>query len=969
MKNTPLQTLVENIQSKEIKFVSFDFFDTLVSRRVPRPCDVFFELGLRLRAQGKLELRITAERFMELRIKAETLARKKSRVQEISLREIYRQFPEDLFLCTIEDLMNFEIQIEKEMVFPVSEMVDIVKLASKYGKKVIVVSDTYLSSRNLEEFWEKSGAGVSIEYFASSEHGTGKYDDLFNIVLKKIKAKPIQVLHVGDNWNSDITRPSELGIRTVFLPHGSESFWDNWNREAADSEYFNQRVVTGIGDAGITAIRCRTTHHMGISCVNATSYGRYGAEILGPALSVFVHWVRLHSVAADRTVILPIMREGHIIVEMLNLYNENIIVRPAYFSRRLVFQASLVDVTSAKLRQMRFGNLDSTVDEYLELIGLRISDVQSLEDILDAKISDDLIFDQLIHSIESDENLFEKLSDRAREVRRGLLLHIKKICSLDGFMADHVIFVDIGWNATIQRLLSNILDEENIRLKITGLYMMTTPTVNDSIFDGIKAKGLYVDGGRPVSDFQLLSRTLEIFEQACAPDHGSVVGHDLKSGSPILAVDKIPATQRMEVKEIQDGILTFHKIFIHNNCLDKLCDVEALDVPIRNILKRAMLMPTLAEARLFKNWMHDDNLSSGSITPILGTEFARDILSYKTMQQFIETGMDQLYWPFGALILSNSELASYASTAIMRKLPLNYFDENINVTSEMAIGADSIFDDEFKYQQPIYKNACGNSYLKFSFPIKSTTVLRWKPALGSYDLRVDFILFTFTANSGLVVKHRVEGHKLDRVAKFCGLVKRNRFTWSSLGNESAFYFESLRDLGISQEGVVNIEIAFVINKAMVKPVATQSDDQRVLSILGLDLEPKVFPGIVHLDTWNGVDLQGNNDQVFVGVDSFSLSGWIIDPDHKVFNGEIYARFTNLVGESQFIPLRSEIRPDLAEHFNFAANANAGFSINNGKIKKGTYSLCILRKDGDRFLVGTQIWKVQITEPMEINEVD
>lgn len=969
MKNTPLQTLVENIRSKEVKIVSFDFFDTLVSRRVPRPCDVFYEVGLRLRAQGKLELRITAERFMELRIKAEALARNRSRVQEISLREIYNQFPENLFLCSIDELMNFEISAEKDMVFPVAEMIDIVNLASKLGKKVVVVSDTYLSSENLKDIWGGVTPGVLIKFFASSEHGTGKYDDLFNLVLKKIKTKASEVLHVGDNYHSDIVRPSALGIRTVFLPNGSGIFWENWNHEAADTEYFSQRIVENIGDAGITAMRCRATHQMQTSSIDVTSFTKYGAEILGPALSVFVHWVKLHAAGSDRTVVLPIMREGHIISEMLGLYEDNLNVRAAYLSRRLIFQASLVDVSIAKLRQMRFGNLESTVDEYLGLIGLRASDIPNISDILEASISNDVIFDRLIQSIEAEKNLLQKLSDRAREIRRGLLIHINNICSLDGAIADHAIFVDVGWNATIQRLLSNILDEENINIKITGLYMMTTPVVNELIFDGIRAKGLFVDGGLPTSDFQLLSRTLEIFEQACAPNHGSVLGHDFKYGSPILGVDKIPAIQRIEINEIQEGILTFHKIFVRNNRLSNLNDIEALDAPIRNILRRAMLMPTCAEAQLFKDWMHDDNLSSGGITPIFGSEFARDILSYKTIKQFLETGMNQLYWPFGALILANPELASYTSTAIIKKLPLHYFDQNTNMTSEIAVGKDFIFNESSRINQPIFKNARGNSYLKFSLSINSQAMLRWIPSLSSsFDLRLDFINFTFVAVNGIVVKHRVDGHKIDKIAKICGLIKRDRFTWTSSGRDSAFYFESLRDLGISHDGNVEVEIAFSINETLAEPISIQNENENILSTLGLDLDAKIFSGIVNLDTWNGVTIQGSEDEALVANESFSLSGWIFDPDSNVFSGDIYARFTNLIGESQFIPLKLENRPDLAEHFNFAASANAGFSINIAKIKGGKYSLCFLRKDGNKFLIGNKIWAVNILNASKAIEV-
>lgn len=961
MKNTLIQNLIEEIQSKEIKVVSFDFFDTLVSRRVPRPCDVFYELGRRLLIEEKLDLRITAERFMKLRINAESLARNLTKLKEISLRDIYDQFPKTLFNCSSDELTELEVQIEKEMVFPVAEMIDLVNFASSQGKRVIVVSDTYLSSTDLEEIWGKSTPDVHVEFFVSSEYRTGKYDDLFDVVLRKIKVKPSHVLHVGDNEHSDVIRPSALGLKTFFLPNGTKEFWEKWSSEASEGDYFNQRVAPMLGDAGITAMRCRSVHHIHSSLIDSVNYIGYGATILGPALSSFVHWVKLHANAAYRTVILPIMREGHVISQMLNAYEEDLHVRPVYLSRRLIFQATLVDANSEKLRTLRFGNLDSTVDEYLGLIGLRISEVPSLEDILDSSISNDSIFSRVINSIESGVKLFEKLSDRAREIRQGLLLHIRDVCMLDGELADQVIFVDVGWNATIQKHLNNILTEESINLKVVGLYMMTTPAVNDLIFNGVLAKGLFVDGGIPTADFQLLSRTLEIFEQSCSPNHGSVRGHDLRDGSPILAIDKIPRAQRIEISQVQDGISIFHKIFRKNNDLNELNEIEDLVAPIRNILRRAMLMPTLSEAKLFKNWVHDDNLTSGGISSIVGAESEREILRFKTLRQLVNTGMGQLYWPMGALVLAAPQLASVASTAILKNLPLDYFDNSLDTTSEMSVGADYIFDDSSGFNQPLLKNACGYSYLKFSFPISEAKMLRWKPSSASYNLRIEFMFFTFVANNGLVVKHRIDGHNIDKIAKTRGLVKRNKFTWSSSESDGAFYFEYLRDLGVNCEGTITVEIAFEIDSTVMHAIAVHSESNKTQSLLEFDIEPHIHEGIVNLDSWNGFQIRGDSGDTFLSGKCFSLSGWIIDPERKVISGNIYARFTNQIGESQFILLSPELRPDLAEHFNFAANANSGFAINNVRLKSGKYSLSILRRDGERFLIGTKVWSVQISE--------
>lgn len=82
------------------KVKSLDIFDTLVSRDVYKPSDLFYFLGKDLQRVNLIN--IDALEFQRLRINAERLARENSKYEEVTLDEIYETLSKILNLTKVK---------------------------------------------------------------------------------------------------------------------------------------------------------------------------------------------------------------------------------------------------------------------------------------------------------------------------------------------------------------------------------------------------------------------------------------------------------------------------------------------------------------------------------------------------------------------------------------------------------------------------------------------------------------------------------------------------------------------------------------------------------------------------------------------------------------------------------------------------------------------------------------------------
>jgi glycosyltransferase involved in cell wall biosynthesis/FMN phosphatase YigB (HAD superfamily) len=224
------EEIKKEICKPEIKVVSFDIFDTLIVRPFLRPADLFLMLDddFRRVTGGK-----TSVDFSVLRVEGEKKARellpmKSPGLEDITLDEIYET------ICFIYGIpveiagQMKQLEVETEMRFCTvrKSAFELYEMALHTGKKVICVSDMYLPKAAVEKILIKNGyAGIS-KIYVSSETRAGKWGSMFPLVVSGLDVNPAEILHIGDNYETDFVKAKEAGLNAVHFIKSQDAFFD-----------------------------------------------------------------------------------------------------------------------------------------------------------------------------------------------------------------------------------------------------------------------------------------------------------------------------------------------------------------------------------------------------------------------------------------------------------------------------------------------------------------------------------------------------------------------------------------------------------------------------------------------------------------------------------------------------------------------------------------------------------------------
>lgn len=197
------ESIKRKIEQSEV--ISFDVFDTLITRKVIRPKDIFKIVRERLGNRGF--------DFVAERIQAEGDL---DNMQSPKIEMIYKQMQKNLGLqdTEIEQLQKLEIQTEKDFLYRREAMCQILEWTLSLGKDVYLVSDMYLSKRVLENILSELGITGYKELLVSCEYQCTKENGLFEVLLHEKHITPEKCLHIGDNRFTDELSAQRSGINT-----------------------------------------------------------------------------------------------------------------------------------------------------------------------------------------------------------------------------------------------------------------------------------------------------------------------------------------------------------------------------------------------------------------------------------------------------------------------------------------------------------------------------------------------------------------------------------------------------------------------------------------------------------------------------------------------------------------------------------------------------------------------------------
>lgn len=656
------------VDSGRYDLLSLDVFDTLVWRRVPAPPDVHFLTARSLLANGRLHDSSSPESFSRERMGAEERARRKRPPGEVTLAEIYDEFPIGYLRgSTREDAVTAEIEAECSVVRLDAEMAALLAHARDRGLKTAIVSDTYFERDQIARLLPPEILATIDHVILSCEHRVSKYLGLHRVLLEATGVAPERVLHVGDNYDADVEGPAALGLERYWYRKFPQAYEEMMRAELPLSASRRSALFAAGDDCGMTALRSRALAR------HTDPYEQWGAAILGPVVNGFCDWVTEKCDALAIDTVLCLMREGRIFKLLLDTRGSGLVTRELFVSRYAALKASIYDGTEDEIKRFVFRPTPQPAARLLEQIGLAQAGIAEASRAEPLEPREALA---LIKRIARDPSLRKLVSASSATARGRFLAHLRRL--VDPRPRRSVAFVDLGYKGTIQECVQLIMNREGFGMTTHGLYLVTGGDVHTTQSRGAIVEGWLAENGQPTSMAHTFMRSPEIVEQSLMAPCGTTLGHDA-AGEPILDQIRIPPGQQEQIEKIQTGLLSFADLWVrHGGGRQDGCRPSAARMKpwYQEICARMVARPSATELDLFGEWQHDENFGSTRARR-LATVLDLDEWEYSHMSahQLASLPFARVYWPFGFARRISPQMAEAVAHIYLRTAEPDVFEE------------------------------------------------------------------------------------------------------------------------------------------------------------------------------------------------------------------------------------------------------------------------------------------------------
>ncbi len=658
MTDRRLAPVLATIASGRVKVLSVDVFDTLLWRRVPEPRDAFLLLGRAFKATGELASHVTPVAFAELRHAAEKAARERREAatgsREILLVDIYREIPPFVLKADAKAAAAAEFEFEHGLMIRDTAIANCMSAAKAAGVRVILVSDTYFTPEQMKTFLATAGLTEGRDFdklYASNAFGRPKWRDLFDLVLREENVAPAEILHIGDTLEADVFPCRMRGIgfahydKWSFAARAQTQEWPA--KLAARSDRLGAR-----GDFGLTGLRSRLFHRPPADLdPNLAPFWIYGAATLAPVFAGFARWMVATCRAEGATKIFGIMREGRflnlLVRETATALGVQIATEELWLSRRAVVRAALSADTVGLVPEFAILSPGRSTDEMLTEMGLTKADLAAAG-LPDFDITDgNTVVRKLCMTIAERPELLAKVVAVGGRHRANLLKALSR--QIDLTSPGPVVVMDLGYTATIQSALQDLLARNGSPVRLEGLYLALNKKALENVRGGNDLRGYLDTEGFEGMIGKLLSRVPFVLEHACMCPEGSLSHFD-EAGAPVLLPNGRDPAQIRQMEAMQAGIIAGVRQI--NALLGDLDATPADDAQLKAlivaIIEASHLYPTAAEAKAIGAWKHEAKVELTGVGALTDLAFDAPALEYQGWPALQEISLDQAYWPSAA---------------------------------------------------------------------------------------------------------------------------------------------------------------------------------------------------------------------------------------------------------------------------------------------------------------------------------
>ena len=522
--------------------ISFDIFDTLITRCVYKPHDLYRLLQQKAKRMYGIDIN-----FYEIRIDAEKKAWKKYK-EFTSIHNIYEEFEKITALThdQISSLKQLEIDLELSVCVPRKDMLTIFNYLKKKNKKIVLISDMYLTSEIINQLLIKCGYRGNFDIWVSCEKGGRKDNNTIWPLFFEVFGA-YRTIHVGDNLRSDIQILKDQGKEAFFVMSSATIFklscHYNVFRDYMNDSIENSLVLGFLVNAGLynsPFLKNRAPKP------SIESFKDFGFMIFGPLFTQFIHALDMNSNPEE--VFLFLSREGYFLEKLYEQYCLSL-GKKANRHYYLLASRRAVSVPAIKnkqdiyylLKQYYQGPIKNLLSERFGLY-----DLDKMSDFY-VRLPEDK--DKIIKIL----NLYlTDIYGLANEELKHYLSYFSGLIS--DYQSKELKVIDIGFSGTIQYYLSRILNK-----KVDGFYLIMG-VEKKPLQIGASCQFLYsADTVIDLEKSKIFKGQLFLEAVLQAP-YGQLIRF-IENDDCIMPEYKRDSFVSENIKEIQKGILDYCNLF------------------------------------------------------------------------------------------------------------------------------------------------------------------------------------------------------------------------------------------------------------------------------------------------------------------------------------------------------------------------------------------------------------------------
>ncbi len=604
---------------------SFDIFDTVLTRRLSCPVDVFTMVGKRLKSEG---IRIPPfGLFRKLRIRSERWSRRFEPSYEVLLPDIYRLLGRILMWSESQRLRAAEIEreIEASVLCATPFGCAAVCEARRNGCRVAFVSDMYLEGDFLRSLLARENLGMPDDLIAvSGEWKCSKAGSMiWPALLKQLKVAPAELFHQGDNLLSDVESPQRHGIAAKRLGTAEVSRWEQWQPK---------RSPLSVESWGGIAALSRMAR---VSCENPDDYWtQLGTGVLGPMLVGFTSWLLAQAKNDGIQTLWFLSRDGWLFYRAAQLINDDPKLQLQYIGVNRL-QLGHAQEGSRALVDLFSGSRKITWELLAERLCFSAAELESLQSAVGsskdrgARLSK--AEQEEVVTLLAQADWQELLIRKAHEAGENVKAYVAQCqSSVTGALG----LVDIGWAGRTQDGLQQFCPtlEQGYYLGLCGQKPFGSPK-RAWLFDTSTQ-----DGACSLNFFQ---RMIEVLIGGVS---GPLQGYVSKNNAlhPRFAPEEqgefAPGREIMQLAAIE---------FVKYGAKSEFAvwwTSESMQTFAGWNLRQLLECPTQQDAKAFRDWqITTDDAHQDSIQPAKGFDFSRIVTCLKGQQAW------GLLWPQASL--------------------------------------------------------------------------------------------------------------------------------------------------------------------------------------------------------------------------------------------------------------------------------------------------------------------------------